>query len=202
MTWAGDMMKKRDVVLDFTSLLDVTLILLFFFVMFSTLDSQQNEAKVNEKAQELQTAIQDAEDREEEASQLASQLEEDIEIVRNANKRTADNTSAIISYNRGENLKLILGIDDGGNAWNVRVVRGEDLILKISSGNDISKNIMEALQSAKYEKESSILCEFIYNGQTPGTRSAYMAIKSSLETVRSEYKYLYISETDLSIGGE
>ena len=33
-------MKKRDVILDFTSLLDVTLIVIFFFVIFSHLDTE------------------------------------------------------------------------------------------------------------------------------------------------------------------
>ena len=36
-------MKKRDVILDFTSLLDVTLIVIFFFVLFSHLDSEENK---------------------------------------------------------------------------------------------------------------------------------------------------------------
>ena len=38
-------MKKRNVILDFTSLLDVTLIVIFFFVMFSYLDIKENRVK-------------------------------------------------------------------------------------------------------------------------------------------------------------
>ena len=33
--------KRRDVALDFTSLLDVTLIILFFFIMFGSLSSEK-----------------------------------------------------------------------------------------------------------------------------------------------------------------
>ena len=71
-------MKKRDVILDFTSLLDVTLIVIFFFVLFSHLDSQENKARTDAKVQELEVAIQEAEDRESEADALAKQLENEI----------------------------------------------------------------------------------------------------------------------------
>ena len=62
--YEGDIMKKRDVILDFTSLLDVTLIVIFFFVLFSHLDSQENKARTDAKVQELELEIKEAEDRE------------------------------------------------------------------------------------------------------------------------------------------
>ena len=61
-------MKKRDVILDFTSLLDVTLIVIFFFVIFSHLDTEDNRAKTEAKVAELETAIEEAEEREAAAS--------------------------------------------------------------------------------------------------------------------------------------
>ena len=42
-------MKKKDILLDFTSLLDVTLILIFFFVIFSHLDNVQSTAQIEDK---------------------------------------------------------------------------------------------------------------------------------------------------------
>ncbi|MGO5020539.1 hypothetical protein ACTQ32_12145 [Roseburia faecis] len=74
-------MRKRDIVLDFTSLLDVTLIVIFFFVLFSHLDEQENKARTESKVQELEVAIQEAEDRESEADKLIEQLENEIAIV-------------------------------------------------------------------------------------------------------------------------
>ena len=38
-------MKNKDIVIDFTSLLDVTLIIIFFFIMFSTFDTDNEKKK-------------------------------------------------------------------------------------------------------------------------------------------------------------
>jgi len=55
-------MKKREILLDFTSLLDVVLIMLFFFILFGSLDveqaktsAQEKEAEYNEKVNELES---------------------------------------------------------------------------------------------------------------------------------------------------
>ena len=72
-------MKKRDVILDFTSLLDVTLIVIFFFVIFSHLDTEDNRAKTEAKVAELETAIEEAEEREASAEELITQLEKEID---------------------------------------------------------------------------------------------------------------------------
>ena len=101
-------MKKRDVILDFTSLLDVTLIVIFFFVLFSHLDEQENKARTDAKVQEMQVAIQEAEDRESDANELVNQLEEELGIVQEYSDRQASNVSEMLEFNKSENIKIIL----------------------------------------------------------------------------------------------
>ena len=55
-------MNKREIILDFTSLLDVIMIILFFFILFSHLETE--DAKTA-----LQTAEQNAIEREAQADQ-------------------------------------------------------------------------------------------------------------------------------------
>ena len=119
-------MKKRDVILDFTSLLDVTLIVIFFFVLFSHLDSQENKNRTDTKVQELEIAIQNAEAREEEANELAKQLESEISIVKEYSDRQASNVSEMLEFNRSENVKIIL--DMNSDDWSVRVIKGDSVI--------------------------------------------------------------------------
>ena len=104
-------MKKRDVILDFTSLLDVTLIVIFFFVLFSHLDGQVNKLKTEKKIQELETAIQKAEAREADADELVIQFDKELSIVRDNSERQASNILELINYNRNQNLKIILDMN-------------------------------------------------------------------------------------------
>ena len=67
-------MKKKDILLDFTSLLDVTLILIFFFVIFSHFDNVQSTAQIEDKESKLESQINDAAERESQAHELKEQL--------------------------------------------------------------------------------------------------------------------------------
>jgi hypothetical protein len=192
-------MKKREIILDFTSLLDVTLIIIFFFVLFSNLDSQQNKARTDEKVQEMKTAIEEAENREVIADELAHQLEDEISIVRDESERRADNISGMLEYNKSENIKLILVMEDSN--WKIRVTRGKNIVSIINGSENIENNMISAFEEAGYEAENTVFCEFIYNGSEPGTHSAYRLITEGLDDIRKQqYNYLFISETDLSIG--
>ena len=84
-------MKKKDILLDFTSLLDVTLILIFFFVIFSHFDNVQSTAQIEDKESKLESQINDAAERESQAQELKEQLEYEIGIVQDADDRAKDN---------------------------------------------------------------------------------------------------------------
>ena len=193
-------MKKRDVILDFTSLLDVTLIVIFFFVLFSHLDSQENKARTDAKVQELEVAIQEAEDRESEADALAKQLENEISIVKEYSNRQASNVSEMLEFNRSENIKIIL--DMNADNWSVRVIKGDLVISTVMGSDNIGIDLKKALVDAGYDNTKTIFCDFVFDGSLPGTASAYRQIKKGIEDVSKEYNYFYSSETDLSIGGE
>lgn len=104
-------MKKRDVILDFTSLLDVTLIVIFFFVIFSHLDTEDNRAKTEAKVAELETAIEEAEEREASAEELITQLEKEIDIVRDSSARQASNIEEMLKYGKSGNIKIICSVE-------------------------------------------------------------------------------------------
>lgn len=193
-------MKKRDVILDFTSLLDVTLIVIFFFVLFSHLDSNENKNRTDTKVQELEIAIQNAETREEEANELAKQLESEISIVKEYSDRQASNVSEMLEFNRSENVKIIL--DMNSDDWSVRVIKDDSAVSIIIGSDDIGVELKKALVDAGYDSTKTIFCDFVFDGCLPGTASAYRKIKQGIEDVSKEYKYFYSSETDLSIGGE
>lgn len=193
-------MKKRDVILDFTSLLDVTLIVIFFFVIFSHLDTEDNKAKTEAKVAELETAIEEAEEREASAEELITQLEKEIDIVRDSSERQASNIEEMLEYGKSGNIKIVLFMQDGG--WMIRVNCKEEVLAEITSDLDVGTELKSAIKTAGYSEKDTIFCDFVFDGSLPGTASAYRKITKGLDDVEEIYRYLYYSETDLSIGEE
>ncbi len=193
-------MKKRDVILDFTSLLDVTLIVIFFFVIFSHLDTEDNRAKTEAKVAELETAIEEAEEREASAEELITQLEKEIDIVRDSSARQASNIEEMLKYGKSGNIKIILVMQDGG--WILRVNCKEEVLTEITSDKDIGAELKAAIIAAGYSEKDTIFCDLVFDGSLPGTASTYRKISKGLDDVEEIYRYLYYSETDLSIGEE
>lgn len=201
----GEPMKRRDVLLDFTPLLDVTLILLFFFLLFSTFEVEEAKSKLDtqlQAAQEQQAAAQAQLDlanaKYEQANALTQQLEKDLAIVENASGRQASNVEALMEFNRGTNMKLILTVRENGPI--LRVFRGDTQIATLSPDGDLAGVICASLKEAGYTAEDTVLCEFILDGSEPGTAAAYRKIKQQLMYVKGEFNYFYYSETDISMG--
>lgn len=193
-------MKKRDLFLDFTSLLDVTLIVIFFFVIFSHLEDVENSEIMDAKMTEMDEAIAIAQASEEAANETEQLLQEEIEIVRASNERQASNVSEILTYARSGNIKLILTMGD--EVWTLRVNYQNEMVSEITSDMDVEAKLYEAIEETGYTPEDTIFCDFVFDGSLPGTASVYRRITEAIENVREEYTFFYYSETDLSIGGE
>lgn len=191
-------MIKREILLDFTSLLDVTLIVLFFFVLFSSFEGRENKEKTDEKIKEYNSAIEIAKEREREAEALSQRLEEEIAIVNTSDESRAYDISEILEFKNSRNLKILLDMKEQG--WIIRVIHEGKIVATMEKRDTIGTDLLNALQSAGFNEAQTIFCEFVFDGAIPGTASAYRSIIKGLSEVSYQYKGLYISETDLSIG--
>lgn len=191
-------MKNRDLILDFTSLLDVTLIVIFFFVLFSQLDSIENKARTDKIVEEYNNKIEIAENRESLANEIIVQKEKELAIVKSENKRRASEVEELITYSNGENMKIILDMID--DTWNVRIIQNKETISLIEKRNDIGTEIVQAMEKSGYSTDHAIFCDFVFDGSIPGTRRAHAIIVDGLDDVKKKYDEFYYSETDLSVG--
>lgn len=189
-------MKKNDILLDFTSLLDIVLIILFFFVLYSNFEIDQNKSLAQLKINEAEGRIIEANAQMETAKALTTRLEHEIEVVKNANERNASNVKALLEFDRGANVKMILKMKDSD--WDLKIIKSSQLISKISSNSDLSTEIMNVLSDEGYDQNDSLFVDFVLDGGEPGTASAYRKIISAINSVKSQYTYLYFSETDIS----
>lgn len=205
---------KKEIQLDFTSLLDITLILLFFFVIFSTFDAQENREKTENKAQEYEAAIQeanvkkseyeaaitDAEYKAAEAEELKAQLNEEIVIVRKTYENQASDAEEKIQFSESKNIKIILDMLSD-EEWQLRIQQGESVT--IIPGADIeAEKIIGILEKAEYTSKDTILCEFIYNGSEDGSNRPRRWTENVIEEVKKTYPNLYTSKTNIAFKGE
>lgn len=193
-------MKNDDLPIDFTPLLDVTLVLIFFFIMFSQIEIKENKEMTEAKMQEYNEEIEKAKDRENSAEEMIAQLDKNLEIVAEADKRQAQNSVAMIDFQNSGNLKIILDMKDDG--WSIRVIREERVVADVENSDNFKENLIKAIKDSGYDKDKTIFCDFIYDAIEPGTNSAYGIVYSALSEFSEENRYFYISNTDLSIGAK
>lgn len=63
-------MKKRQIILDFTSLLDVIMIILFFFIIFSNLETDNLKKDLEDKQQQVSAELEEAKAKYDKADEL------------------------------------------------------------------------------------------------------------------------------------
>lgn len=202
--------KKKDIILDFTSLLDIVLLLLFFFILFSKIGA---DTKVKDAEEEAQKSQKKYEVMAADAEKLQDQLKQNLAIVDQVTSQEADE---ILNYNSGNNLKLLM-LDTGDSAdplllkavLNKKII-GECIVTdrddeQADQINDVSaEKILSWFEAAGLTTDSVILCDFVYDGDVPRTSEAYTKLTDILESIRVKhgYSHFYISSTDLSIGGD
>lgn len=187
------MRRIREIILDFTPLLDITLIILFYFILFSHLgaaEAQQRAEQAESAAAEAQAAAAEILDT---AEAMQAQAKQQLDIL--SVSSGAEAAEAMQRFAEGKNLRLRLHARAG--SWELRVMQG-DAELTVLSGKDIAPGLAAALSDAGYRAEDVILCEFVYSADEAGSYQAYQTADSALDALRKDYPHLYISETDLS----
>ncbi len=206
------MRNKREIILDFTSLLDVVMLILFFFVIFTQFDAADaiSQAEAAKSSAEIRTLEANAEL--ETAKKAKEQAESEMERLQNANAMAE---SVIINgnseFNRALRLKLWL-IRDSEN-WSLvinsaKVENGEQTYTKIGCVADIRKldpleianEIDNTIVSCGYLSDDAFLCDIMFDSSEPGSNKAKRNIDNAILSLQNEhsYQYMFVSITDLS----
>lgn len=193
------MKRSREIILDFTSLLDVVMVILFFFILFSHFETIEARKELEDAkqavAEEYSGKMEEADNRLAEAERLLGEIGQ-------ADVRKAENIDAISAFGKGENLKIRLKMTD--ESWKIVAYKGEELLAVIENDepDKMKKQLSRALAQARITIEDTILCDFIYNPEEAGTAAAYKQVNKLLALVKNEYLHFYYSEIDMSIGNE
>lgn len=201
------MMRKREIILDFTSLLDIMMIILFFFILFSHVETEGEKVLLQEKQEqaagvllEAQQRLDEANDRLAEAGKIEELAAERFAEAEAAVERSGENADGIMEFMRSTNIRIRLKMEGDGN-WSLMVYRGEELLSEIvkSSTQEMAEKLLECFMEEGFHEEDTLLCELIYNGAEAGTNSAYHMVDNILKLTRDEYRHFFYSTIDLSV---
>ena len=161
-------MKLREIILDFTSLLDVIMIILFFFVLYSTMDTEKAANKAKEAEQTYNHLIVEQQEINEEA-------QKDLERIKAADENAAVNQQALNAFDKGDFFTFRLDVAEQSDNWTLRVFFGRKQLGTILSQetDDIKGSIRDILEKSGFTTEDTYLCILSYDGQQYGNGYKY-----------------------------
>ena len=187
--------RKRggDIFLDFTSLLDITLIILFFFIMFSSFSTGSKTREAEERAEKAIAAadekMQQAEKREAEAAERIAAMQAELDELKRTSGDSANRTQGISEFASGENMKLIYSAENG--YWKFEVRRGEQTVLTIDRTNAGEDSLVTALDGIPADRY--IFCECILlSGEYIDSRNV---LEKMIKKAQERYPHLLVSKT-------
>lgn len=181
-------MKIREIILDFTSLLDVIMIILFFFVLYSTIDTKNVLNNAKEAEQNYNNLIV-------EQKEINEEAENELERIKAADKNAAVNQQALNAFEKGDYFDFRLDVIDNSDNWTLTVSYGRKKLGEINSreNDDIKGSIKDILKKSGFEKDDTYLCILSYDGEQFGTAKAFRAIDEAIDGIQREYPNLYFS---------
>ena len=190
-------MKVREIILDFTSLLDVVMIILFFFVLYSSLDAE-NAAEKAKAAEASYTEMQ--EQNEKEQQEWREKADEEWERILSADANAGKNQQALSAYNEGKGITFNLHEVEKGDIWTLSVLADGKRIGKISSDDarQLRGKLKEMLEKAGYGTEDVVIATLTFNGNDYGTEAAVPKVENAVMGIQREYKNLYFTTINIS----
>lgn len=192
-------MKRRKISLDFTALLDITMIILFFFLINFKFSS--DEVKAEAAAQIEEAAVQseqleaDRRQFEEEKAEWQREAEREMKKLREADKNAADNAEALMNFQKGVIFKIDLTMKNRDD-WDITVLNGSAVIGVVSSENcaDLKSEIITVLDNNGFKKDDVIIAVFMYDLHDNGSGHIPEDFLPQIKDVSSVYEKFYCAE--------
>ena len=190
-------MKIREIILDFTSLLDVVMIILFFFIIYTTFDVEN----ISENAKAAETSYNEMiEENEREQQEWREKTAEEWERILSADANAANNQQALSAYNEGSGIYFNLHNVEKSDVWSLSILKGSKKIDEVSSDETryLKEKLRNALDSAGYSSDDVIIGTLTYDGSAYGTEKAVPTVENAVRDIQREYKSLYFTAINIS----
>ena len=189
-------MKMREIILDFTSLLDVIMIILFWFI----LHYQSETTRIRSQAQEAQAAAQSAAAQ---AEQMQQQAQSKLDLLDEMQHNQAAVLREVFAFGSGQSLNLSLHAEK--RRWELTVTRGTDEYLGTIDDRDagrVGMLLQEMLHDAGYAADAMVFCVFAFDSDEEGTNTAYEVIHEQIGLLQKGNSRFFCTELDRAVTGE
>lgn len=186
-------MKTRDIILDFTSIIDIIMIILFWFII-------QSQNSVEDAQKDSNKAKDDANKIVSEYNAMKEDLEKEWEDAHNANSHSAENQQVLNEFEKGIYLKYDL-IYNSDNSWSLIVSQKNQTLFSVNlnDNNDLKDTIIENLTDNNINDSDVIIGIFTFNGTEEDSYEYVIEIKSALNSISKDYfKNMYIADNNIS----
>lgn len=200
------MKRKRQINLDFTSLLDVIMIILFFFIIFGRIESgklfeeiEAEKAALAADQAEAAALLDGAREQLAQSDRLLAEARLVMDEANAAEERSGENADGITEFARNRNVKFCLTMTDGGKSWVLNVQKdGNSVLVEKADSAAVADGLKRVFSESGYTPDDTILVEMIYDGDQVGTNAAYQAVDQAISEVAREYRHCFCSKIDLS----
>ncbi len=188
-------MKIREIILDFTSLLDIIMIILFFFILFSTLDVE----KAGESAEEARISYEELKaENQRQQEDWQKKADEEWQRIQDTDKNAAANQQALIAYNEGSVIAFNLKDAQSSDIWTLSVLKGNKRLGEIKSDENLEDSLIMMLEKADLKTDDVIISTLTYDGNSFGTEKSVPQIERAVKKVQKQYRNLYFAEINVS----
>lgn len=196
---------KREVILDFTSLLDVIMLILFFFVIFAQIDSSNAIDAANQNAEQ---AIADADQAIQDANQAIQDAMNDqahAEAMMSEAEQEQTYAQAVILNSTGDfdkAIQLQLDLLLENEKWKI-VITGfgkdnkPDTIEDVRNRkpDELADELDKIISNHSYSPSDAILINLVYDSVQSGSRKSKNNSDEMIRLLRDEYYYQYLFST-------
>ena len=190
-------MKIREIILDFTSLLDIVMIILFFFVLFSTFEVEDVIAQAEQTTASYEELT---EQHEQEYEKQQAEMQAEWDKLLSAEKNAALNQQALMDYNNGCLVAFKLQDIESSNSWTVKVTSGDTMLgeLTAASGDMLTDEVFSLLDKAGLLDGGVVIAALTYDGNAYGTANAVPRIREAVYELQKQYEGIYFTSINIS----
>ena len=196
--------RYRDVILDFTSLLDVILIILFFFILYTAFNVEKAELRADAARDRYEVLSAELEGERALIEEERTGIREEWDRVLALDENAARNQQALIAFDNGAMLSFNLQKEDGSDAWVLSATRRsgpageEERVGTIRPGDELYGSILGVLDAAGFAEDDVLIVTFTYDGSVIGTHRLYVEIMQAFQDVQAARKNVYLNAINTS----
>lgn len=183
-------MKPREIILDFTSLLDIIMIILFWFII-------QGQNTVQAEKNRAADAVQQAESAAAEYDKMLREVYDEWEAASRSDIMAAQNQKALYDFSNGRLLHFNMYYD---GCWTLDVSMNKTFTdsIGLEDNENLAEKIKAVLKNNGFSENDVIIGLFSFDGEQSGSYRYANQVINSLKTVKQDlFSNLYVCNNNI-----